>query len=179
MRWQYGLGRSVVFASDVKDRWAANWIGWAGFDRFWANVLRDLLPRSAPTATEAYFDSSTGEMVVRYRAGECWPSGQLPRRLPDLYRSWARRRFAKSLGWNAPPRNTYEARLPIEDRFGLFRVRAESDLEMFPEVAFYRPNAELEEYGSDEALLRKIAEGSGGRFNPSASQVFDAGGRVD
>ena len=66
----------------------------------------------------------------------------------------------------------------IEGRFGLFRVRAASDLDLFPEVAFYRPNAELEEHGSDEALLRKIAEDSGGRFNPAASQVFDAGGRV-
>jgi hypothetical protein len=66
----------------------------------------------------------------------------------------------------------------MEGRFGLFRVSAASDIDLFPEVAFYRPNAELEEYGSDEALLRRIAEDSGGRFNPSASQVFDTGGRV-
>ena len=67
--------------------------------------------------------------------------------------------------------------MPIEDRFGLFRIRPESDNELFPEVAFYRPNVELEDYGSDEAVLRKIAEGSGGHFNPTVSQVFDAGGR--
>jgi Mg-chelatase subunit ChlD len=175
VRWQYGLGRSVVFASDVKDRWAANWVGWAGFDRFWANVLRDLLPRSAPTATEAYFDSGSGEMVVRYQLSSV-ADRPAAAALPDLY-VLGPEGFRKVARLERAGANTYEARLAIEGRFGLFRVRAASELELFPEVAFYRPNAELEEHGSDEALLRKIAEGSGGRFNPSAAQVFDAGGR--
>ena len=48
-RWQYGLGRSAVFASDAKSRWAADWVGWAGFDKFWMNVLRDLLPHTQST----------------------------------------------------------------------------------------------------------------------------------
>jgi len=174
-RWQYGLGRSVVFASDVKDRWAANWVGWAGFDRFWANVLRDLLPRSAPTATEAYFDSSSGEMVVRYQLASV--AARPPAATaPDLY-VLGPEGFRKVARLERTAANTFEARLAIEGRFGLFRVRAASDLELFPEVAFYRPNTELEEYGSDEALLRKIAEGTGGRFNPPTSQIFDAAGR--
>lgn len=175
VRWQYGLGRSVVFASDVKDRWAGNWVAWDGFDRFWANVLRDLLPRSAPTRTEAYFDSSSGEMVVRYELASLGDR-QLPDSLPDLY-VLGPDGFRKAVRLEQTAARSYEARLAIGDRFGLFRARAASDLELFPEVAFYRPNSELEEHGSDEALLRKIAEGTGGRFNPSASQVFDASGR--
>ncbi len=175
VRWQYGLGRSVVFASDVKDRWSANWIGWAGFDRFWSNVLRDLLPRSAPTSTEAYFDSSSGEMVVRYHLASA-AGRPAPVTTPDLY-VLGPEAFRQVARLERTAANTYEARLAIGDRFGLFRVSAESELETFPEVAFYRPNAELEEYGPDEALLRKIAEGSGGRYNPAAAQVFDTGGR--
>ena len=46
VRWQYGLGRSVVFTSDAKNRWAENWVSWPGFDTFWANVTRDLLPHA-------------------------------------------------------------------------------------------------------------------------------------
>src|SRR6185312_14923562 len=34
-RWQYGLGRAVVFSSDAKSRWAANWLTWPGFDKLW------------------------------------------------------------------------------------------------------------------------------------------------
>jgi Mg-chelatase subunit ChlD len=175
VRWQYGLGRSVVFASDVKDRWAANWVGWDGFDRFWSNVLRDLLPRSAPTRTDAYFDSSSGEMVLRYELANLGDR-QPPDALPDVY-VIGPDGFRKAVSLERTAARSYEARLAIGDRFGLFRARAASELDMFPEVAFYRPNAELEEHGSDEALLRKIAEGTGGRFNPPASQVFDAGGR--
>lgn len=175
VRWQYGLGRSVVFASDVKDRWAANWVGWSGFDRFWANILRDLLPRSAPTRTEAYFDSSSGDMVLRYEIANV-AKRQPPETLPDIY-VLGPDGFRKAVPLERTAARSYEARLAIGDRFGLFRASAASDLELFPEVAFYRPNAELEEHGSDEALLRKIADGTGGRFNPSAPQIFDAGGR--
>ena len=32
--WPIGLGRTAVFASDVKDRWAADWVRWRGTDRF-------------------------------------------------------------------------------------------------------------------------------------------------
>ena len=45
-RWQYGLGRATVFASDAKSRWATDWITWKGYDKFWTNIARDLLPHT-------------------------------------------------------------------------------------------------------------------------------------
>ena len=72
---------------------------------------------------------------------------------------------------------TYEARAPIEARYGLFRIRPASDLDSFPEIAFYRRNTELSEYGSNPELLRRIAAATGGRFNPEPAEVFDPGGR--
>jgi hypothetical protein len=114
-------------------------------------------------------------MVVRYQLSSATdrPAAAAS---PDLY-VLGPEGFRKVARLERTAANTYEARLGIEGRFGLFRVRAASEIEVFPEVAFYRPNSELEEHGSDEALLRKIAEGTGGRFNPPAAQVFDAGGR--
>ena len=50
-RWQYGLGRATVFASDAKSRWSADWVAWPGFDILWTNIFRDLLPRG--TESEA------------------------------------------------------------------------------------------------------------------------------
>src|SRR5262249_33668048 len=35
-----GLGRSAVFASDVKDRWATDWIKWRGYGPFFASIVR-------------------------------------------------------------------------------------------------------------------------------------------
>jgi hypothetical protein len=38
--WRYGLGKTVAFTSDAKNRWAADWIAWGGYSKFWAQVVR-------------------------------------------------------------------------------------------------------------------------------------------
>jgi uncharacterized membrane protein len=38
--WRYGLGKAVAFTSDVSARWATQWLGWEGFNRFWAQTMR-------------------------------------------------------------------------------------------------------------------------------------------
>ncbi|MES4792609.1 MAG: hypothetical protein C4321_06120, partial [Chloroflexota bacterium] len=38
--WRYGLGRSIAFTSDAKNRWAANWIDWPGYAKFWSQAVR-------------------------------------------------------------------------------------------------------------------------------------------
>jgi len=45
-------------------------------------------------------------------------------------------------------------------------------------VGLYRQEGELAEYGSDEALLKSIADFTGGRFNPEPGAVFSAAGRA-
>lgn len=40
--WPFGLGRTAVFASDVKDRWATNWLRWRGYGPFFAAVVRSV-----------------------------------------------------------------------------------------------------------------------------------------
>src|SRR4029453_17867344 len=37
-QWQYGLGRSVAWTSDSTGRWAADWVGWNGFNRFFSRL---------------------------------------------------------------------------------------------------------------------------------------------
>lgn len=48
--WPIGVGRTAVFASDVKDRWAANWLRWRGYGPFFAGVVR-AIARSRPPAS--------------------------------------------------------------------------------------------------------------------------------
>ncbi|MEJ2150089.1 MAG: VWA domain-containing protein [Chloroflexota bacterium] len=38
--WQYGLGRAVAWTSDATGRWAANWVGWPDYARFWSQAVR-------------------------------------------------------------------------------------------------------------------------------------------
>lgn len=47
--WRYGLGKTVAFTSDVTSRWANNWLGWDGFDRFWVQTVRWATRELTPT----------------------------------------------------------------------------------------------------------------------------------
>ena len=44
-RWRYGAGTSVAWTSDVKNRWAVDWLRWAGYPKFWAQVVRSSMRR--------------------------------------------------------------------------------------------------------------------------------------
>ncbi|MDH5493330.1 MAG: VWA domain-containing protein, partial [Myxococcales bacterium] len=40
-RWRLGLGWSMAWTSDVKSRWASEWLRWRGFSRFWSQLVRE------------------------------------------------------------------------------------------------------------------------------------------
>ncbi len=172
LRWQYGLGRSAVFASDAKDRWSTNWVAWDGFDTFWSNALRDILPRAAPTDTETEYDAASDEIVVRYRS-QAEPA---PTALPEIYAlgpdGYRHVSTPKAVGGG------FEARFPAGGLHGLFRMRPAERSRAFPESAHYRENSELQRYGSDEELLLSIAAATGGRANPAPEEIFATNGRT-
>jgi uncharacterized membrane protein len=173
VRWQYGLGRSAVFTSDAKNRWAVNWIAWPGFDRLWTNIFHDLLPHAPESETSADFDRANNELVVEYRLAHGVPE---PDRIPDIY-ALGPNGFQAPLKVDKVAAGHYRGRLPIGQNQGLFRVRPVADSRAFPEVGFYRQEDEMTEYGNNVTLLRQIAAATGGRYNPSPRQVFDAGNR--
>src|SRR5262249_19713832 len=46
-RWRQGLGQVVAFTSDVKNRWAADWLHWPGYQKFWAQLVRSAMRHRA------------------------------------------------------------------------------------------------------------------------------------
>ncbi len=172
-RWQYGLGRAAVFTSDAKTRWAADWVGWKGYDKFWTNLVRDLLPHARGGEASVEFDSASGTLDVVYRLG---PGVEEPATIPAIF-AVGSDGFQKSVDVKKTAAGTYRGRLQIGARQGLFRVRPVEDSRAFPEVGVYRPEAELTQYGSNPLLLRQVAEFTGGRFEPSPKDEFDPGNR--
>jgi Ca-activated chloride channel homolog len=172
-RWQYGLGRSVVFASDAKSRWASDWVTWKGFDKFWINLFRDLLPHAQVGEAKAEYDSASGDLIVDYQLGH---NVEEPKKLPAIF-AIGPAGFQKPVLIAKAADGVFRGRIPIGPRQGLFRVRPLEESRAFPEVGFYRPEQELQDYGSNEFLLREISQFTGGRFNPNPKDVFDPGGR--
>jgi uncharacterized membrane protein len=173
VRWQYGLGRSAVFTSDAKNRWAEKWVTWPGFDKLWANIFRDLLPHAPESETVADYDRASNELVVDYHLSK---NVEEPKAIPDIF-VLGPNGFQAALQVSKVAAAHYRGHVPIGQNQGLFRVRPMADSRAFPEVGFYRQEDEMMEYGNNEPLLRQIAAATGGRFNPSPRQVFDADGR--
>ncbi len=47
VRGRRGLGHTAAFASDAKARWAARWLTWSGFAKFWSQIARDTMRQGA------------------------------------------------------------------------------------------------------------------------------------
>ena len=175
-RWQYGLGRAAIFTSDAKTRWASDWVAWKGFDKFWTNLGRDLLPHTMAGESSAEYDSANNELVVNYRLA---PGAEEPATVPAIYvlSGSGATAFKKAIDVKKIGVGAYRGRLSIGARQGLFRVRPLEESKVFPEVGLYRPESELSEYGSNVALLKQISEFTGGHFEPQAKAAFDPGTR--
>lgn len=173
VRWQYGLGRAAVFTSDAKSRWAEGWMTWPGFDKFWINVTRDLLPHSRLTEATAQYDQASGDVLVEYRLG----SGLEEPKAPDIY-AIGPGGFRKAVDVEKAAPRLYRGRIHIGQTRGLFRVRPLGESREFPEVGLYRQQEEMVDFGANRPLLDQIANLTGGRVNPSPDQIFNAGGRA-
>jgi uncharacterized membrane protein/uncharacterized protein YegL len=173
IRWQNGLGRATVFASDAKSRWSADWVAWAGFDTLWTNIFRDLLPRGTESEANASFDSANQDLVVDYHLSSRSAAPETP---PEIY-AIGPGDFRKPMQLARVSTLDYRARVRIGEVQGLFRVRPLNESRIFPEVGLYRPEEEMTEYGSNQALLKSVAAATGGRFNPNPDDAFDSGGQ--
>ncbi len=172
IHWQYGLGRSTVFASDAKSRWSATWIKWNGFDTLWTNIFRDLLPRGTESEATASFDSANQDLIVDYHLSN---SAAAPDTPPDIF-AIGPGDFRKPVQLSRVSTQDYRARVHIGNVEGLFRVRPLADSRIFPEVGLYRPEEELLEYGTNTTLLKSVSAATGGRFNPTPDAVFETNG---
>ena len=56
-QWQFGLGRSVAWTSDLKGKWAHDWVRWADFPRFAAQVVGAVLPNQSDGLLDTSFSS--------------------------------------------------------------------------------------------------------------------------
>lgn len=64
--WQYGLGRAVAWTSDATGRWAAGWVSWEEFSRFWGSVVRWTLaqPSDEGLAVRVETDGERARVIV-------------------------------------------------------------------------------------------------------------------
>lgn len=73
-RWHYGLGSTFAFTSDAKPKWAKKWVGWPGYDAFWAQVARAVVRQPGQGDYQVSIDQTSGRAKAKVVARD--PNGQ-------------------------------------------------------------------------------------------------------
>lgn len=71
--WRYGLGTTVAFTSDATNRWAAPWVDWEGYVKFWSQVVRFSLRQASSSSLQMQTELSGGR--GRFTVDAIDPSG--------------------------------------------------------------------------------------------------------
>jgi Ca-activated chloride channel family protein len=67
-RWRYGLGRTAIFTSDVKNRWAADWLTWDGYGKFWSQLVRETMRRDGGEELDFVVERIGDEVLITVSA---------------------------------------------------------------------------------------------------------------
>ncbi len=176
--WRYGLGMTGAFTSDAKSRWAAEWLTWPGYGKFWTQVIRQLMRKSDSRGVATQIVSRDGGLDIQVEAVD--PDGRFLNEA-EVEVTVINPQFGKqvlSLPQTAPGRYQQELQIPDKGQYHL-EIATKSQGQVLSRqsrgVSFGYPS-ELRIRPTNEPLLRQIAAVTDGRFSPAASEVFDLPG---
>jgi len=176
--WQHGLGKAVAFTSGYWRVWGKDWTAWPGFAKFWAQTVRWSMRQETPANFDTYtrVDGARGRIIIDAldKDAAYLNSLQLRAKLinPD--------READSIQFTQTGPGKYEAEFDAE-KSGQYLAsihafdqgRALGAIRTGLAVPF---SPEYRDLTTNEALLRQVAEVSGGRWlddGPERAEVFN------
>ena len=172
--WRYGLGMTVAFTSDAKARWAAEWLTWPGYGKFWAQVVRHAMRKSDTKGIVVETVQKAGQATVTVdsidAAGRFLNQAETEMTVIDP----ALGNKKVPLLQTAPGRYTASFATPHAGAYHLEITQKQDGQVLYRQsrglsVGY---SDELRLKPTDETLLKQIAEVSGGKFQPNAADVF-------
>ncbi len=176
--WRYGLGTSVAFTSDASSRWAAEWLTWPEFSRFWAQVVRHAMRKNDAKGVTVEIQQRDRRATLTLDAIDI--SGRFLNHADSELTLIDPRlgQFKLPLPQIAPGRYVAEFETPQAGAYHLhvsqksFRDGPLLNQQSRGLTVSY--SAELRLRPTNVELLKQIADVTGGRFSPSASEVFQS-----
>ncbi len=172
-RWHYGLGKAAMFTSDVKNRWAADWIEWDGYAKFWSQLVRETMRRDDQDAVEFDVTRVGDDAVVTVSA--VTEEGAFRVGLDPQLQVVEPGGAVVPLEIDQTGPGTYQARYPLSasaDAPYSFRLSG-TDLETQARELYYPYTDEYRLYPPNAELLTTIAEQTGGKVLPENEEIFD------
>ena len=172
--WQYGLGRSVAFTSDAKARWATDWLEWPGYGKFWTQLARDTMRKSATSNFQAHIEQEKGAAYLTVDALNA--EGDFLNELENDISLIPPNLKKKPLDMTQSAPGQYELSFPVDEMGAYFvnimqkqygepvNTQVTGTVVSYPE--------EYLVHTANESLLKQLAATSGGKFAPLPEDVF-------
>jgi hypothetical protein len=171
--WPAGAGRAAVFASDVKDRWGANWIGWRGYGPFFAALVRSLQRQTPPPVLVDVTSGPVRGGAARHRVSiEARDPGGAFRNLlrPAIALDAAARGSAAMTARQAGP-GRYEADVLAPARRLTIGVSGIAGAAVATRIVIPDAMAEYRFREADVDTLKAFAAATGGSLQPTAEML--------
>ncbi len=176
---RYGLGKTVAFLSDAKNRWAADWLAWPGYGKFWAQVVRGAARGAATQEFAWQVTRHGGEGLLKLTAltadgafrNDLWPKARVLQPNGES--------TVVVLRQSAP--GTYSARIALDAvaaapyRFELLPgpgLLQQEVTRIGERALYYSQSDEFRARPADVGMLKALSERTGGRFAPRTDEIF-------
>jgi uncharacterized membrane protein/uncharacterized protein YegL len=175
-RWQYGLGKTAAFLSDLKDRWAVDWLRWNGYPKFWSQLVRETMRRRDDNEFDFRVSKDGDQAKISINAIQ--KDGQFRNKLESQVRVVGPDQAVSEVPIHQVGPGAYEAKYALAKKGSyLFRAIAADSGGASRVIAYSYPD-EYHFYPPNTELLRSISNESKGRFQPRPEEIFDANGET-
>ncbi len=177
--WRVGLGKTAAFTSDVKNRWAVHWLGWPGYQQFWAQLVREVMRHRIQRSFEMAAEVESG--VVHVKVDALDRADRFINGLDSTLTAFDPRRPGRKR--TLPMRQTaagrYEVSFPLRS-YGSLMLKAthRRDDRVIAQSVTALAAPYPQEYSNlvqDPQSLRRAAEFGGGSLDPSHRTLWDPG----
>ncbi len=177
--WRYGLGMTAAFTSDAKSRWAAEWLTWPGYGKFWTQVVRQMMRKSQTKGIQVTADrqgplahlfvdavTDTGQFLNQSDVELTLINPQLQRATSTM-KQMAPGRYATDFA--TPKPGSYHMEIALKQDGQVVYRQSRGMMVGYSDELRIQP--------TNEKLLREIASSSGGTYAIDASQIFNRPGQ--
>lgn len=169
--WNYGLGKSVAWTSDVKTAWSKDWIPWSHFGKFWGQVINSTLPTEGVNVD---FDLSVshlngnGEVVIKTKH---------PSHISFAVQVAGPNGIGKTINIQQESTYRYIGKFPINDRGSyIITAKQEGTGDSLSETISLSYPVEYAVGDENTKLLKSLSEETNGTYQPTIAQITDAQG---
>lgn len=172
VRWQYGLGRSVAWTSDLAGKWSPSWVAWEGSGPLWNQIVSWTFPQvsSVHWRTETELDGLNGKITVSLP-----PGASLPQAMEAMVVNQKLERETVQLKPVAPGQVSGEFRAAEPGTYMLQVVQKQGEKVLASQTAgltiSYSPEYGLRQDG--EQQLRELVKAGDGQLISDPQAVFD------